>query len=300
MLNMQRLPRKDAKKVVFFMHGVLDTSLGWVCNGPIGSHAFTAHDSGADVWLGNCRANEGVGDKRRGRAPSDYLGYWAYSINELGLNDVEGMLRYISATVRSNNPTEKELHVVAHSLGAASVLIHLVFQGDDDPSALSIKQLILLAPAGFHSHAPFLALPFMYSVPPLMRLINGLMGAFHVQFGLPAYGLSFGHAMEDGENEAALGPTHPPIYPRTHPSTHTTRIFYNEQNHPGTFQASYFGPWPSSSRRTSTACPPSTSYRFHCSVSCSTGTVATGIGPCRCRTTLPSPCRPSPSTPAPI
>jgi len=32
-LTMQRLPRKDASKIVFFMHGVLDTSLGWVCNG---------------------------------------------------------------------------------------------------------------------------------------------------------------------------------------------------------------------------------------------------------------------------
>ena len=71
-LTMQRLPRRSATKIVFFMHGVLDTSLGWVCNGPIGSHAFTAHDSGADVWLGNCRANEGVGDKRK----RGFLGYW--------------------------------------------------------------------------------------------------------------------------------------------------------------------------------------------------------------------------------
>ncbi len=218
-LTMQRLPRKDAKKVVFFMHGVLDTSLGWVCNGPMGSHAFTAHDSGADVWLGNCRANEGVGDKRRGRAPSDYLRYWAFSVNELGLNDVEGMLRYISMTVSGSDCPGKELHIVAHSLGAAAVLIHLVFprEGSDrsghgrfrretvgsggpndratdrsigatrSPSSnLCIKQVILLAPAGFHSQAPFLALPFLYTVPPLVRLANGLMGAFHAQFGLPA------------------------------------------------------------------------------------------------------------------
>ena len=194
-LTMQRLPQRNANKVVFFMHGVLDTSLGWVCNGPIGSHAFTAHDSGADVWLGNCRANEGVGSKRRGPAPSDYLRYWAYSINELGLNDVEGMLRYISSTVCAGDAgcaAGKELHIVAHSLGAASVLIHLVFRApsadsSSSPAPLPIKQVILLAPAGFHSRAPFLALPFMYTVPPVMRLANGLMGAFHAQYGLPAY-----------------------------------------------------------------------------------------------------------------
>ena len=56
-LSMQRIPRRESKEVVFFMHGVLDTSLGWVCNGPQGSQAFAAYDAGADVWLGNCRAN---------------------------------------------------------------------------------------------------------------------------------------------------------------------------------------------------------------------------------------------------
>jgi pimeloyl-ACP methyl ester carboxylesterase len=191
-LTMQRLPRKDATKIVFFMHGVLDTSLGWVCNGPIGSHAFTAHDSGADVWLGNCRANEGVGDKKKGGARSsyhDYLGYWAYSINELGLNDVEGMLGYIMRATeqqgRSKRDTtsNQEVHIVAHSLGAASVLIHLVFSKPESNFFQRIKQVILLAPAGFHSEAPFLALPFMRTVPPLVRVSNGLIGLFGARAG---------------------------------------------------------------------------------------------------------------------
>ena len=39
-LTMQRLPRKDASKIVFFMHGVLDTSLGWVCNGTCRTPSF--------------------------------------------------------------------------------------------------------------------------------------------------------------------------------------------------------------------------------------------------------------------
>lgn len=36
------------------MHGILDTSLGWVANG-LGSQAFGAWDAGHDVWLGNSR-----------------------------------------------------------------------------------------------------------------------------------------------------------------------------------------------------------------------------------------------------
>ncbi len=42
--------------MVFFMHGILDTSMGWVANGT-GSHAFAAYDQGMDVWLGSSRAN---------------------------------------------------------------------------------------------------------------------------------------------------------------------------------------------------------------------------------------------------
>jgi hypothetical protein len=46
-----------ARDVVFFMHGILDTAMGWVCNGVTGSNAFAAYDAGYDVWLGNSRAN---------------------------------------------------------------------------------------------------------------------------------------------------------------------------------------------------------------------------------------------------
>ena len=47
----------DARDCVFFMHGILDTSMGWVSNGVTGSQAFAAYDQGFDVWLGNSRAN---------------------------------------------------------------------------------------------------------------------------------------------------------------------------------------------------------------------------------------------------
>ena len=47
---MHRIPRHGAKDVAFFQHGVLDTSLGWVANGVVGSAAFAAYDAGFDVW----------------------------------------------------------------------------------------------------------------------------------------------------------------------------------------------------------------------------------------------------------
>lgn len=91
-LTMQRLPRKESRDVVFFQHGVLDTSLGWVANGPQGSQAFAAFDRGADVWLGNSRANppRAHTDPQRSGAA-----YWCFSINELGMEDVAAMIHRI-------------------------------------------------------------------------------------------------------------------------------------------------------------------------------------------------------------
>lgn len=56
-LTMERIPRVGCKDVVFFMHGVLDTSMAWVSAGVTGSQAFAAWEAGFDVWLGNSRGN---------------------------------------------------------------------------------------------------------------------------------------------------------------------------------------------------------------------------------------------------
>jgi len=99
-LSMQRIPRRESKEVVFFMHGVLDTSLGWVCNGPQGSQAFAAYDAGADVWLGNCRANPPRAHADSSKGSSSY---WAYSINELAMEDITALVKRIDAVKRSEN-----------------------------------------------------------------------------------------------------------------------------------------------------------------------------------------------------
>ena len=93
-LSMQRIPRKDAKDVVFFQHGIFDTALGWVSNGTQGSQAFAAFDRGADVWLGNCRANP---PRAHADASRSGAAYWCYSINELGMEDVAAQIFRIHA-----------------------------------------------------------------------------------------------------------------------------------------------------------------------------------------------------------
>ena len=83
----------DSRHVVFFQHGVMDTSLGWVANGIAGSQAFAAFDNGADVWLGSSRSNPphlhvNKDSSQRGQ-------YWHFSINELGMEDVAAQIDWI-------------------------------------------------------------------------------------------------------------------------------------------------------------------------------------------------------------
>lgn len=75
------------RDVVFFMHGILDTSMGWVANGT-GSHAFAAYDQGMDVWLGSSRANP----------PREHIGTLTKLLSE-GLKEIQSWLR-LSACMR--------------------------------------------------------------------------------------------------------------------------------------------------------------------------------------------------------
>lgn len=84
--------------MVFFMHGILDTSLGWVSNGVLGSQAFAAWDSGHDVWLGNSRSNPPrahVSPHKQGAY------YWRYTMNELGAEDIAAQVGWQGCTLFS-------------------------------------------------------------------------------------------------------------------------------------------------------------------------------------------------------
>ena len=89
LLRLDRIPRAGAAECVLLLHGVLDSSMGWVANGALGSIGFAAFDRGFDVFLGNCRGVPPRGH-RRGDLGADY---WDYTVNEIGTHDVNAMLR---------------------------------------------------------------------------------------------------------------------------------------------------------------------------------------------------------------
>ncbi|KAJ6796660.1 uncharacterized protein M6B38_201985 [Iris pallida] len=158
-LLLERIPRRDSQKVVYLQHGILDSSMGWVSNGVVGSPAFAAFDQGYDVYLGNLRglaSREHIDKKISSRK------YWRYSINELGTQDVPAIIDKIheiktselKSTCKSDGENEEsnqpyKLCVLCHSLGGAVMLMYIITQRiAEKPHRLS--RMILLSPAGFH------------------------------------------------------------------------------------------------------------------------------------------------------
>ncbi|XP_078153224.1 uncharacterized protein LOC144548438 [Carex rostrata] len=163
-LLLERLPRRDSQKVVFLQHGILDSSMGWISNGVVGSPAFAAHDQGYDVFLGNLRglvSREHVDKNISSRM------YWRYSINEHGTRDIPAIIEKIheikTSELSKTPPTcprddltpdqPYKLFSICHSLGGAVMLMYVVTQRISNlPHRLS--RLIMLSPAGFHEDLP--------------------------------------------------------------------------------------------------------------------------------------------------
>ncbi|CAH2036993.1 unnamed protein product [Thlaspi arvense] len=165
-LLLERIPRRDARKAVFLQHGVLDSSMGWVSNGVVGSPAFAAYDQGYDVYLGNFRGlvsrdhvNKNISSRESSKPKCSF---WSYSINEHAREDIPAMIEKVheikTAELKLYQPNIEEavneeqpykLCVLSHSLGGAAVLMYVVTRKiEEKPHRLS--RLILLSPAGFH------------------------------------------------------------------------------------------------------------------------------------------------------
>ncbi|VVA95209.1 unnamed protein product [Arabis nemorensis] len=183
-LLLERIPRRDARKAVYLQHGILDSSMGWVSNGIVGSPAFAAYDQGYDVFLGNFRGLVSR-DHVNKNIPSKE--YWRYSINEHGTEDIPAMIEKIHEIKTSelklcqpnideevNQEEPYKLCAVCHSLGGAAILMYVITRKiKEKPHRLS--RLILLSPAGFHedSNLGFTLVEyiFLFVSPVLVHIV---------------------------------------------------------------------------------------------------------------------------------
>jgi hypothetical protein len=117
-LRVQRIPRPETRDAVLFLHGVMDTSLGWVAAGHRGSHALAAHDAGMDVWLGNSRSSPPVehADPKVGCGTARY---WRFSINEMGTEDVAALVGLVDDVKRAELAGSAGVGVVAGKEGSS-------------------------------------------------------------------------------------------------------------------------------------------------------------------------------------
>ncbi|KAF7036438.1 hypothetical protein CFC21_047103 [Triticum aestivum] len=205
-LLLERIPRRDSRKVVLLQHGVLDSSMGWVSNGVVGSPAFAAYDQGYDVFLGNLR---GLVSREHMDKNLSSSKYWKYSVNEHGTKDMPAIIEEIhkiktSELGSSQNLIGEEMEdqnddiknseiqtseedvtknqpyklcAVCHSLGGAVMLMYVVTSRiAQKPHRLS--RLVLLSPAGFHedSNVVFSLVEkiILFVGPVLAPLVPGL------------------------------------------------------------------------------------------------------------------------------
>ncbi|CAN1788077.1 Lipase lipl-1 [Linum perenne] len=189
-LLLERIPRRDSQKVVYLQHGVLDSSMGWVSNGVVGSPAFAAYDQGFDVFLGNFR---GLVSREHVNKKISSHKYWRYSINEHGTEDIPAMIEKINE-IKSrellnikhdnynngmNGVQPYKLCAISHSLGGAAMIMYTVTQRlKKKPHRLS--RLILLSPAGFHADSNLVFTTVEYLFLLAAPILSKFIPAFYI------------------------------------------------------------------------------------------------------------------------
>ncbi|QCD92143.1 lysosomal acid lipase/cholesteryl ester hydrolase [Vigna unguiculata] len=188
-LLLERIPRRDSRKAVYLQHGVLDSSMGWVSNGIVGSPAFAAYDQGYDVFLGNFR---GLVSREHVNKNISSRQYWRYSINEHGTEDIPAMIEKIHEVktfeLRFTKPDIEEetdddqpykLCAICHSLGGAAVLMYVITRRiEGKPHRLS--RLVLLSPAGFHDDSNMVFSVAELLLVLLAPVLSLLVPAFYI------------------------------------------------------------------------------------------------------------------------
>ncbi|KAK4350006.1 hypothetical protein RND71_029319 [Anisodus tanguticus] len=211
-LLLERIPRRDSRKVVYLQHGVFDSSMGWISNGVVGSPAFAAYDQGYDVFLGNFR---GLVSREHVDKNISSRQYWKYSINEHGTRDIPAMIEKIHKTkvtelknsqkaVEEENDNDQpyKLCAICHSLGGAAILMYILTrQLEEKPHRLS--RLILLSPAGFHHDSN----PVFTMMEYLFLLMSPLLAPFVPAFYIPTrfFRMLFNKLARDFHNLPAVG-----------------------------------------------------------------------------------------------
>lgn len=107
------------KQPVLFVHGVLDSSDGFISNDEDKCLPYILANLGYDVWLGNSRGNK-HSRNHINLKPEDKE-FWNFSFHEMGLYDIPAFADHI---LSENTYTDKVIYI-GHSQGTAAVFCAL-------------------------------------------------------------------------------------------------------------------------------------------------------------------------------
>jgi pimeloyl-ACP methyl ester carboxylesterase len=113
--------RKKQKQSVFLMHGIFDSSDGWVCNSEEKCLPFILANLGYDIWLGNSRGNKHSRHHKKFNPESHE--FWNFSFHEMGQYDIPANLNHVT---KINTWSEKVIYI-GHSQGTAQLFSSLTY-----------------------------------------------------------------------------------------------------------------------------------------------------------------------------
>lgn len=157
-IDMFHIPRKGPP--VLLVHGITDSSDGWLVLGPKKSLAYQLADAGFDVWLFNSRGN------RYSRKHRDNLSrkeYWNFTYEEMGTQDLPAAIDHIL-----NVTSQEKLSYVGFSQGTTIFLVMCSMRPEYNNK---IELSILLAPVAWIGH---LKLPIINVVSRNVELIHSI------------------------------------------------------------------------------------------------------------------------------
>jgi pimeloyl-ACP methyl ester carboxylesterase len=176
-VQLDRIPNKTARKVVYFQHGILDSGFAWVGNGATHSLALRVCDlKDIDVFLGNFRGYGLSPYHLKTTKEFNKKDYWDYSFNEHAFYDVRAFVeKIVELKKKELGDNNFKIIVVAHSMGAGTILAYLVHSKLTNQQH-HLSRAILLAPAGNHKKIPFLLNFLSYTGLPLAKIILPYFG----------------------------------------------------------------------------------------------------------------------------
>jgi len=144
-LTMHRIPFGKAgpksnvsRPIILMMHGLEESSSGWVINRPEQSAGFLYADAGYDVWLGNVRGNTYSKDHISLNPKSRE--FWRFSWDEIVKYDIDAHFDKILKVTG-----QKKIYYMGHSQGT---LIMFAKLASDPDFSERINRAFMLAPVG--------------------------------------------------------------------------------------------------------------------------------------------------------